>query len=723
MSDDLEKLEGRGRKTPPWPKRAVVTAGMPYGNKGLHFGHIGGVFIPADVFARFLRDRIGADNVLFVSGTDCYGSPIDEGYRKAVEAGVFAGDIEAFVARNHRAQADTLLSYAVSLDIFEGSGLGSAKAIHTDTTARIIRRLHENGWLSLEATLQFYDESAQTLLNGRQVIGRCPVQGCKSEKAYADECDLGHQYLPRDLIAPKSTVSGMTPVMRSVANWYFDLPCFHDFLQGEVGRLDGDDATRAVVTRTMEEFLAPPIIHVKNEHLQEYLDISATLPAHGLREASKGRMSFELEFSCLSDREAAAEILTGAAIRFRTGKTLVPFRITGNIAWGVPAPKLAEGDDLTVWCWPESLWAPISFTRTVLEHGDSPIEQLRCPDGRRSAGEPAADGAMRNAGEGLATWEDFWCADDAEVYQFIGQDNIYFYCVAQAAMWEALSRKADSAKSPIGPRQLGQPVSYEAGDDASLRPLRQSKVVANHHLQFLGKKASSSGEIRPPMADELLDYYTPEQLRMHFLALGLGMKPVSFQPKPLNPGSDPRDADPVLKEGAMLTNVLNRLARSCFYSAQSDMGGYMPLSAIEPELREDVIATLGEFEQLMYRQEFHAIMPLADGFLHRANKYWSAGSKASADDDSARRHLLANAFYLLRASCLLMHSIAPLGTRMVFDYLDLEVTEREFFSWELASSGYEPFLSESDIKACAHKVRELPPRTDFFARHPSQFDQ
>ena len=77
-----------------WPKRAVVTAGMPYGNKPLHFGHIAGVFVPADCFARFLRDRIGAENVRFISGTDCFGSPINEGYRKLVEAGEFDGTIE-----------------------------------------------------------------------------------------------------------------------------------------------------------------------------------------------------------------------------------------------------------------------------------------------------------------------------------------------------------------------------------------------------------------------------------------------------------------------------------------------------------------------------------------------------------------------------------------------------------------------------------------------------
>ena len=89
VSGTLKELENRvglnSRERVEWPARAVVTAGMPYGNKPLHFGHIGGVFVPADAFARFLRDRIGAENVRFVSGTDCFGSPINEGYRKLKE--------------------------------------------------------------------------------------------------------------------------------------------------------------------------------------------------------------------------------------------------------------------------------------------------------------------------------------------------------------------------------------------------------------------------------------------------------------------------------------------------------------------------------------------------------------------------------------------------------------------------------------------------------------
>ena len=122
-----------------WPARAVVTAGMPYGNKPLHFGHIAGVFVPADAYARFLRDRIGADNVRFISGTDCFGSPIDEGYRKLVEAGEFNGTIREYVQRNHDAQKATLDSYEISLSI--GSGMrASASSAYRKSSSRACTR-------------------------------------------------------------------------------------------------------------------------------------------------------------------------------------------------------------------------------------------------------------------------------------------------------------------------------------------------------------------------------------------------------------------------------------------------------------------------------------------------------------------------------------------------------------------------------------------------------
>ena len=252
---------------PAWPRRAIITAGEPYGNKGLHFGHVGGVFVPADFFARFLRDRLGRENVIFTSGTDCYGSPIMESYRKLRENEGYDKSISEYVESNHSRQAATLNNYGISCDIYGGSGLEPAAPIHEHVTAEIINRLHERGLISKRSTLQFFDTSANTFLNGRQVIGRCPIQGCKSEKAYADECDLGHQFEPEELIAPKSQLTGEVPELRPVDNLYFDLPAYLDFMKDYTAELARDPQVRSVVSKTMEEWLLPAQLYIQNKFL------------------------------------------------------------------------------------------------------------------------------------------------------------------------------------------------------------------------------------------------------------------------------------------------------------------------------------------------------------------------------------------------------------------------------------------------------------------------
>lgn len=653
---------------PEFPKRAIITGGMPYGNKTLHFGHIGGVFVFADVYARFLRDRIGRDNVIFVSGTDCYGSPIAEAYRKLREAGEFDGDIRDFVRRNHNAQKQTLDDYMISLDIFGASGLDRTAEIHNDVSDKFIRKLYENGHLRKISTKQFYDEKAGCFLNGRQVIGKCPVDGCQSEKGYADECDLGHQYMPENLIDPKSTLTGETPIMKNVDNWYFDLPAYNALLKEYVARIQKQKNVRPLVHKTISEFLADPVIHIKNELLDSYNAVKDKMPEHEFIEEKK-KPSFTIKFAELDEMNKACEVLSANGIRFRTGKTLVPFRLTGNIEWGVPAPVLEGEDPLTVWVWPESLWAPISFTKAALE--------LK--------------------GRSMDEWRDFWCSKDAQVYQFIGADNIYFYGVAEMGMFMALQgREGNVSDPPEGEMQL---------------PI----LCANNHILFLDKKASSSGAVKPPMADELLDYYTAEQLRMHYLGLGLGQRSVSFQPKPLNPDANPDEPDPVVKDGFLLSNVFNRIIRTCIYTTQKYYEGMMPVGEIDEQVLADAKKAILDYERFMYRFEFHQATYVLDSYIRKASKYMvkNLGDADKNGDDALRRKTLINVFHMIRTAAVLLHPMAPKGTEMILEYFQLG---DDFWSWDKIFDPISAFTGGSD-----HKLKFLEPRVDFFTRHPSQF--
>ena len=669
MEKEIDYKNKKYQERPVFPKRAVITGGMPYGNKTLHFGHIGGVFVFADVYARFLRDRIGKDNVIFVSGTDCYGSPIAESYRKLHDSGEFDGTIKDFVRQNHEKQKKTLDDYKISLNLFGASGLDRPAEIHNIVSDKFIRKLYENGHLSKIKTSQFFDEKMGVFLNGRQVIGKCPVEGCCSEKGYADECDLGHQYMPENLINPKSTLTGETPVMKDVVNWYFNLTDFNDLLTEYVGKIKKQKNIRPLVSNTINEFLKPPVIYIKNEFNEKYEAIKNLLPPHTI-EIEKKKSSFTIVFSQLKQCDEACKVLAENGIRYRTGKTLVPFRLTGNIEWGVPAPIIEGEKGLTVWVWPESLWAPISFTIAYLE----------------------------KSGQNIDDWKKYWCSKDAQVYQFIGQDNIYFYGIAEMAMFMALQGK-DNLKTEPDEGQLQLPV-----------------LMANNHILFLDKKASSSGSVKPPMADELLDYYTAEQLRMHYLGLGLGQRSVSFQPKPLNPDAKPEDADPVVKDGFLLSNVFNRIIRTCFYTVQKYYDGFMPVGKVSNSVLEAAKKAVLDYERFMYRFEFHQATYVLDTYIRKASKYMvkNLGDADKTENDELRKQTLIDVFHMIRTAAVLLHPMAPDGTEKILEYLQLD---ESFWSWDKIFDTMESFCNSD-----SHKLKFLEPRVDFFTRHPSQFN-
>ena len=147
------------------------------------------------------------------------------------------------------------------------------------------------------------------------------------------------------------------------------------------------------------------------------------------------------------------------------------------------------------------------------------------------------------------------------------------------------------------------------------------KIVANPHIIFLDKKASSSGAVKPPMADDLLEHYTPEQLRMHWLGLGLGQRSVSFMPKPYNPDAKPEDADPVVKDGLLLSNVYNRMIRTAFYTTQNELDGIMPDNAPEEKFLADAKKAVLDYERHMSKFAFHQCTYVLDSYIRNAEKH------------------------------------------------------------------------------------------------------
>ena len=663
MAISTEALSRMLENRPKWPKRAVITSGLPYGNKSLHCGHIT-LFIHSDFFARFMRDRIGSENVIYQSGTDCYGSPAVEGYRKLLEKNENVGSMVDYVTKYHNIQRQILDDYNISLNIYGASAFGEEKDIHETVSAEFFNTLKNNGFLSPLKTLQFYDEERKTFLNGRQVIGKCPVEGCQGEHAYADECDLGHQFMPKELINPISTLSGKTPVLKETGNWYFNLQDYVPVLNDWLNYLEKNTTTRQYIIKEIREFLKKPEIYIKKEYLDDFKNIETSLKPHELIVDNKP--SFTVIFNKLSDREEACEILSSNSIRFRTGKTLTPFRLTNNLEWGVPAPDTKELQNLTFYVWPESLWAQISLTRAYLKRFGKESE-----------------------------WKNWWANTDSKVYQFLGEDNIYFYGPAQMGLWLGMQ-----GKNPTMDIKNGM--------------LTPTILIANKHTLFLNKKASSSSEVKPPLANELLNYYSAEQLRCHYLGFNVGNNNATFMPKPFNPLAQPNDADPVLNEGSLLTNVFNRVLRTLCYSWQKDYNGIMPYGTPDEDVLNECLYTILKYEKCVYEQKFHMVSYELDSFIRSINKKLTAYNNNLSGTNEGKQ-ILVNVLHMTKVALVLLHPVAPISVENVVEFLKLSP---KMFDWNTINEPIYNFVNDPQN----HKPSFLEPKVDFFKRPSCQFE-
>ncbi len=199
-------------------KRYTVTAALPYANGPKHIGHLAGAYIPSDVYARYLR--LKKRDVIFVCGSDEHGTAIPNQALKEHTTS------QAIIDKYHQLIRDCLYKLGISFDVYHRT----SDSLHHKTSQEFFMNLYEKNLLMEETSEQYFDEEAKTFLADRYIVGTCPK--CGYEKAYGDQCEkCGSSLSPRELINPKSTLTGNKPTLKPTKHWYLPLEKYEEWLR------------------------------------------------------------------------------------------------------------------------------------------------------------------------------------------------------------------------------------------------------------------------------------------------------------------------------------------------------------------------------------------------------------------------------------------------------------------------------------------------------------
>ena len=199
-------------------KRHLITSALPYANGPIHIGHLAGVYIPADIYVRYLR--IKKEDVIFIGGSDEHGVPIT---LRAKKEGVTPQKI---VDRYHGIIKKSFKDFGINFDIYSRT----SSKIHHETASEFFRTMHEKGEFIEQVSQQYYDEQEKEFLADRYIMGTCPK--CGYEDAYGDQCEkCGSALSPNELINPSSVISGNKPILKETKHWYLPLDKYEDELK------------------------------------------------------------------------------------------------------------------------------------------------------------------------------------------------------------------------------------------------------------------------------------------------------------------------------------------------------------------------------------------------------------------------------------------------------------------------------------------------------------
>lgn len=199
-------------------ERTLITTALPYANGPVHIGHLAGVYVPADIYARYLR--LKGEDVLLIGGSDEHGVPIT---LRAKKEGVTPQDV---VDRFHGIIKKSFEEFGITFDIYSRT----TSSTHKELASEFFRTLYDKGVFIEKTNEQYYDGEAKQFLADRYITGTCPH--CKNENAYGDQCEAcGTSLSPTDLINPKSVISGSIPMLKETKHWYLPLDKYESFLR------------------------------------------------------------------------------------------------------------------------------------------------------------------------------------------------------------------------------------------------------------------------------------------------------------------------------------------------------------------------------------------------------------------------------------------------------------------------------------------------------------
>lgn len=587
------------------PKKAVVTAGMIYANGPAHLGHLAGAHVPADVLARYLRMLIGYENVLFVCGTDDHGSATEVAALKNGKT------VREYIDEINAQQKSTMDRYAISLNVYSGTSKPDCFPMHSELSQDFIRRLYKNGMLEKKTSKQWFDTKLNRFLQDRNVTGKCPNPNCTNESAYSDECEVcGTQYDPSALINPRSALSDTTPVLKDTVHWWLDLWKVSDQLEEWIKSKQGKWRTPVFndVHGTVQ-----PAFQFDNIHEPIFKEIRVNLPKHKSRYAPgkkvvvqcEKKAEMNLALKMLEEKGVPCALLDGWAHR----------SITRDISWGIPLPKDLdpEMEGKTLYVWPDSLIAPISFSKV----------------------------ALKNQGRDPLEYEKFWKDPEAKIYQFLGQDNVYFYVLMQGAMW--IGSQDDPTRLPI------------AGD------FQLTDVFGCFHLMVDGEKMSKTrGNFFT--GDQLLDEkgYDADQVRYFLALLSLPEKSSNF------------DFSTFHERNKFLAGPMNAALEKPIAAAHSKFNGVVPDGKLLEKAEKETMQIVQRYLKSMEKAEYSTLLFAVENYARLINSFFV--QYKPHDDrmpEESRADALYSCFYVLKNLMIMLYPFAPVTMEKVRQSLNL----------------------------------------------------